>query len=268
MVAKTREESYLNKTIPKVLIPYENEMNEAVKPKYNRILLKMSGEAFGHGGQTGISLDETINIAKQIKKVHEMGVEIAIVVGGGNILRGAQFSAQGEIIDKVTADHMGMLATIINGLALMETLEKIGLEVRLMSSLRVDSVAEFYIRRRAIRHLEKKRIVILAGGTGNPNVTTDTAAANRGVEIKADVLLKATRVDGIYTEDPEKNPHAVRYDHLTFKQVLDKQLKVMDLQGIATCQQHNLPILVFNYKKEGNIERAVLGHPIGTMVTI
>src|SRR5215212_4827911 len=181
------------------------------KPKYGRILLKMSGEAFGHGGQSGISIDETLDIARQIRKTHQAGVQVAVVVGGGNILRGAQFSAGGEIIKEATAHYMGMLATIMNGLALQESLESLGVQTRLQTALRVDSVAEFFIRRRAVRHLEKGRVVILAGGTGNPYVTTDTAAALRGIELKVDILLKATRVDGVYSDDPEKNPHAIRY---------------------------------------------------------
>lgn len=237
------------------------------RPKYSRILLKMSGEAFGHGGQSGISLDETLGIARQIQKTAAAGVQVAVVVGGGNILRGAQFSAKGEVINEATAHYMGMLATIMNGLALQESLESLGVQTRLQTALRVDSVAEFFIRRRAIRHLEKGRVVILAGGTGNPFVTTDTAAALRGIELKAQVLLKATRVDGVFSDDPEKNPHAVRYDRLTYDRVFKEKLQVMDLSAIEMCEKKRLPILVFNYKKEGNIERAVAGHPIGTLVS-
>lgn len=237
------------------------------RPKYSRILLKMSGEAFGHGGQSGISLDETLGIARQIQKTAAAGVQVAVVVGGGNILRGAQFSAKGEVINEATAHYMGMLATIMNGLALQESLESLGVQTRLQTALRVDSVAEFFIRRRAVRHLEKGRVVILAGGTGNPFVTTDTAAALRGIELKAQVLLKATRVDGVFSDDPEKNPHAVRYDRLTYDRVFKEKLRVMDLSAIEMCEKMKLPILVFNYKKEGNIERAVAGHPIGTLVS-
>jgi uridylate kinase len=236
-------------------------------PKYSRVLLKMSGEAFGHGGQSGISIDETLNIARQIKRTVQTGVQMAIVVGGGNILRGAQFSAKGEVINEATAHYMGMLATIMNGLALQEALESMQVHTRLQTALRVDSVAEFFIRRRAIRHLEKGRVVILAGGTGNPYVTTDTAAALRGIELRANVLLKATKVDGVYTDDPEKNPHAVKYDRLTYERVFKEKLRVMDLSAIEMCEREKLPILVFNYKKEGNIERAIAGHPIGTLVT-
>jgi uridylate kinase len=237
------------------------------KPKYSRVLLKMSGEAFGHRGQSGINLDETLGIARQIQRTVQTGVQMAVVVGGGNILRGAQFSAKGEVITEATAHYMGMLATIMNGLAIQETLESLGVQTRLQTALRVDSVAEFFVRRRAIRHLEKGRVVILAGGTGNPFVTTDTAAALRGIELEVDVLLKATRVDGVYSDDPEKNPHAVRYDRLTYDRVFKEKLRVMDLSAIEMCEKGKLPILVFNYKKEGNIERAIAGHPIGTLVS-
>jgi uridylate kinase len=245
----------------------EAASSESFKPKYQRVLLKMSGEAFGHGGQTGISIDETMEIANQLKRVVSKGVQLAVVVGGGNILRGAQFTAGTTVIKEATAHYMGMLATIMNGLALQEALESIGCTTRVMTALRLDNVAEFFVRRRAIRHLEKGRIVILAGGTGNPYVTTDTAAALRGVELDANVLLKATRVDGIYSDDPEKNPHAVRYEKLTYKQVFRDTLRVMDLSAVELCQKSKLPIVVFDYKREGNLERAIAGHPIGTVVT-
>src|SRR4051812_26404242 len=186
------------------------------RPKYRRVLLKMSGEAFGPGGQSGISIDETLGIARQIQKTHQSGVQIAVVVGGGNILRGAQFSAGGEIIKEATAHYMGMLATVLNGLALQQGLESIQCETRLQTAIRMDTVAEPYIQRRALRHLEKGRIVTLAGGTGNPFVTTDTAAALRGRDLEVDIVLKATRVDGVYTEDPEINPHAILYERLTY----------------------------------------------------
>jgi uridylate kinase len=241
--------------------------DDPFKPKYMRILLKMSGEAFGHGGSSGISIDETQGIARQIQRVHSHGVQVAVVVGGGNILRGASFSGKGEVIKEATAHYMGMLATLMNGLALQEVLEGLGVQTRLQTALRVDSVAEFFIRRRAIRHLEKGRVLILGGGTGNPYVTTDTAAALRGIELEADILLKATRVDGVYTEDPEKNPHAVKYEQLTYDRVFKEKLRVMDLSAIEMCEKEKLPILVFNYKKEGNIERAVAGHRVGTLVT-
>jgi uridylate kinase len=193
-------------------------------------------------------------------------VQLAIVVGAGNILRGAQFSAGGRVIKEATAHYMGMLATVLNGLALQDALESLNCETRLQTAIRMETVAEPYIRRRCTRHLEKGRIVILAGGTGNPFVTTDTAAALRARELQAEILLKATRVDGVYSEDPEQNPHAVRYDKLTYAQVLRDNLHVMDMAAISLCREGKLPILVFNFKREGNIERAIAGHPIGTLV--
>jgi uridylate kinase len=239
---------------------------EALKPRYKRVVLKLSGEGFGHSGKSGISIDETLSIARQAQRVLQRGVQLAIVVGAGNILRGAQFSAGGEVIREATAHYMGMLATVLNGLALQDALESLRCETRLLTAIRMETVAEPYIRRRAIRHLEKGRIVILAGGTGNPFVTTDTAAALRARELEADVLLKATRVDGVYSEDPEENPHAVRYDKLTYAQVMRDNLRVMDMAAISLCREGKLPILVFNFKREGNIERAIAGHPLGTLV--
>ncbi len=244
-----------------------SDSNDGLRPRYRRVLLKMSGEAFGYGGKSGISIDETLAISHQIKRVVSRGVQLAVVVGGGNILRGAQFSQSGQIINEATAHYMGMLATVMNGLALQETLESIGMETRLLTALRLDNVAEFFVRRRAIRHLEKGRVVILSGGTGNPFVTTDTAAALRGRELNAEILLKATRVDGVYSEDPEKNPHAVRYEKLNYEQVMRDNLRVMDMAAIDMCREHALPILVFNYKREGSIERAIAGNMIGTLVT-
>jgi uridylate kinase len=236
-------------------------------PKYKRVLLKLSGEALGFGGgKLGINLDETRDIAEQLKRVAERGVQLAIVVGGGNLLRGAQFTAGGESIKPATADYMGMLATVMNGLALQDTLEAMGVETRLQSAVRMETVAEPYIRRRAIRHLEKGRIVILAGGTGNPFVTTDTAAALRGTELQADVLLKATKVDGVYNSDPVKNPYAEKFERLTFEQVIQKQLGVMDIGAFEMCRLAKLPILVFNYKQDRAIERAIAGQTIGTIV--
>ena len=240
---------------------------DPLRPRYQRVLLKLSGEAFGHAGKSGISLDETLAIATQLKRVAERGVQLAVVVGGGNLLRGAQFSAGSSAIKATTADQMGMLATVMNGLALQDVLESLDIQTRVMSAVKLDSVAEPFIRRRAIRHLEKKRVVILVGGTGNPFVTTDTAAALRGVELGVDILMKATRVDGVYSEDPEKNPHAVRYDRLTYHQVLTARLKVMDVSAFDMCETAKLPILVFNYKQDGAIEKAIAGHPIGTVVT-
>jgi uridylate kinase len=239
---------------------------DTLKPKYGRVVLKLSGEGFGHRGKSGISIDETLSIARQAQRVVARGVQLAIVVGGGNILRGSQFSAGGQIIKEATAHYMGMLATVLNGLALQDALESLACETRLQTAIRMETVAEPYIRRRCIRHLEKGRIVILAGGTGNPFVTTDTAAALRARELQADILLKATRVDGVYSEDPELNPHAVRYEKLTYSQVLRDNLRVMDAAAISLCREAKLPILVFNFKREGNIERAIAGHPLGTWV--
>jgi uridylate kinase len=239
---------------------------DSLKPKYRRVILKLSGESFSPNGKSGINIDETLNIAHQVKRVHGRGVQLAIVVGAGNILRGAQFSAGGTVIKESTAHYMGMLATVLNGMALQSAMESIQCETRLMTALRMETVAEPFIHRRAIRHLEKGRIVILAGGTGNPFVTTDTAAALRARELNADVLLKATKVDGVYSEDPEINPHAVRYERLSHIQVIRDNLRVMDTAAIDLCKSAKLPILVFNFKKEGNIERAIAGHPIGTLV--
>src|SRR6266852_58214 len=239
---------------------------ETLKPKYKRVILKLSGEGFGHSGKSGISIDETLSIARQAQRILLRGVQLAIVVGGGNILRGAQFSAGGEVIREATAHYMGMLATVLNGLALQDALESLRCETRLLTAIRMENVAEPYIRRRAIRHLEKGRIVILAGGTGNPFVTTDTAAALRARELEANILLKATRVDGVYSDDPEQNPHAVRYSRLTYDQVMRENLRVMDMSAISLCREASLPILVFNFKREGNIERAIAGHELGTVV--
>jgi uridylate kinase len=244
----------------------EPPANDPLKPVYKRVVLKLSGEAFGPQGKSGISIDETLDIARQAHRILSKGVQLAIVVGGGNILRGAQFSAGGEVIKEATAHYMGMLATVLNGLALQSALESLNIETRLQSAIRMDSVAEPYIQRRCLRHLEKGRIVILAGGTGNPFVTTDTAAALRSRELEAEILLKATNVDGIFDVDPRINPHATQYDRLTFQQVLRDNLRVMDMQAISTCRDGNLPILVFNFKTEGNIERAIAGHPLGTLV--
>jgi uridylate kinase len=251
-------------------------MKTAIMPKsdpktpagpYKRIILKLSGESFAPSGERGISMTEIVHISSQVYRAKQQGVEIAIVIGGGNILRGAQFIAGSSGVHEATAHYMGMLATVINGLALQDALESLGCETRLMSTLRMDGVAEPFIRRRARRHLEKGRIVILAGGTGAPFVTTDTAAAQKALELEADILMKATRVDGVYTDDPEKNPAAELYENLTFEEVRNQNLRVMDPTAIAHCMEHNLPILVFNYREDGNIERAVRGERIGTRVT-
>ena len=235
-------------------------------PRYRRVILKLSGESFCHAGERGISMTEVLHIAKQTFQAKQQGVEIGIVIGGGNILRGTQFKSGNTSIQEATAHYMGMLATIINGLALQDALESLGCETRLQTAIRMEGVAEPYIRRRARRHLEKGRIVILAAGTGSPFVTTDTAAAQRAMELGADILLKATRVDGVFSDDPEKNPHAVLYRELTYEEVRNQNLRVMDTTAIAHCMEHNVPILVFNYKKEGNIQRAVNGEKVGTII--
>ena len=234
---------------------------------YKRIILKLSGESFALPGERGISMQEVVDIATQTYRAAQLGVEIGIVIGGGNILRGAQFTAGNSSIQEATAHYMGMLATVINGLALQDALESLGCATRLMSAVRMDGVAEPFIRRRAKRHLEKGRIVILAGGTGAPFVTTDTAAAQKAMELEADILMKATRVDGVYSADPEQDSTAKLFRRLTYRDVRDQNLRVMDSTAIAHCMEHNLPILVFNYRIDGNIERAVRGEDIGTLVS-
>ncbi|MEQ8210089.1 MAG: UMP kinase [Lacipirellulaceae bacterium] len=243
-------------------------MPDATPPgPYKRVILKLSGESFAKKGERGIDMEEVVHIATQTFRAKELGVEIAIVIGGGNILRGAQFTAGNSSIHEATAHYMGMLATVINGLALQDALESVGCETRLMSAIKMDGVAEPFIRRRAKRHLEKGRIVILAGGTGAPFVTTDTAAAQKALELEADILLKATRVDGVYTADPEKDDSATLYKDLKYADVQQQNLRVMDPTAIAHCMEHNLPIMVFNYREDGNIERAVRGETLGTRVT-
>jgi uridylate kinase len=241
-------------------------MSSEGKAVYKRILLKLSGESFVRSGERGIGMTEVVQIAQQVQQAAALGVQIAVVIGGGNILRGGQFKEGNTAIQEATAHYMGMLATVINGLALQDALESIGCNTRLMTALPMDGVAEPYIRRRAKRHLEKERIVILAAGTGRPYVTTDTAAAQGALELEADVLLKATRVDGVYSEDPEKNPHAVLYRTLTYHDVRDKNLRVMDGTAITHCMEHRMPILVFNFRKAGNILRAVRGEKVGTHI--
>ncbi|PAY15560.1 UMP kinase [Rhodopirellula sp. SM50] len=234
--------------------------------RYQRVVLKLSGESLADSGGRGISSQEMSDIAEQIREAHSSGCQIAIVVGGGNILRGAQFSGSNALVQEATAHYMGMLATVINSLAMQDALETLGLSTRVMSAVPMDKIAETFIRRRAIRHLTKGRVIILAAGIGNPFVTTDTAAAQRALEIDADVVLKATRVDGVYSDDPEKNPHAVLYDQLTYRDVTEKQLRVMDATAIALCQEHSKPILVFNFKKPGSIVRAISGETVGTWI--
>ncbi len=234
--------------------------------KYRRVVLKISGEGFVHPGERGISVDAVLHLARQTYAAARHGVELAIVLGGGNILRGAQFSAGTTCIHEATAHYMGMLATVMNGLALQDALESLGADTRLMTAIRMDGVAEPYIRRRARRHLEKGRIIILAGGTGSPFVTTDTAAAQRALELDADILLKATRVDGVFSDDPEKNPHAILYSKVSYEDMRRQNLRVMDPEAVTKCSEYGLPIMVFNFRKEGNIEQAVLGHRVGTLV--
>jgi len=235
-------------------------------PQYKRILLKLSGEALAGGAPFGINAARVKELAAEVAAVAAAGVQVGLVVGGGNIFRGVAAAALN--MDRVTADHMGMLATVINSLALQDALEQIGVYTRVMSAIEMHEVAEPYIRRRCIRHLEKGRIVILAGGTGNPFVTTDTAAALKARELEAEILLKATRVDGVYSDDPEQNPHAVRYSRLTYDQVMRENLRVMDMSAISLCREASMPILVFNFKREGNIERAIAGHELGTIVSV
>lgn len=244
-----------------------SEAETAGTRRFGRVVLKLSGESFTRAGERGISMDEVVHIAKQIHQAAELGCQVAVVIGGGNILRGAQFKGDNHGVHEATAHYMGMLATVINGLALQDALENVGSQTRLMTAIRMDGVAEPYIRRRARRHLEKGRIIILAAGTGSPFVTTDTAAAQRALELEAEVVLKATRVDGVYSEDPEKNPHAVLYRQLEYTQVLEQNLRVMDHTAIAQCMEHRLPLLVFNYKKDGNISRAIQGEPVGTLIS-
>ncbi len=235
------------------------------KPRYSRILLKLSGEALMGRKQFGIDPEVLNRYAEEIGRIQGSGVQIGIVIGGGNIYRGVENSSDG--VEKVVGDQMGMLATIINGLALQGALEHHDIFTRLQSSITMEEIAEPFILRRAIRHLEKGRVVIFGAGTGNPYFTTDTAAVLRAVEIKADVLIKGTRVDGVYSADPEKNPKASRYPTISYADVLRKNLKVMDLTAITLCKENNMPIIVFNMNKPGNLERLVMGDSIGTIVS-
>ncbi|MEZ7494236.1 UMP kinase [Leeuwenhoekiella aequorea] len=234
--------------------------------QYKRILLKLSGEALMGNRQYGIDPDRLAEYAEEIKKVLDKGVEVAIVIGGGNIFRGLAGASRG--MDRVQGDHMGMLATVINGLALQSALEEAGIQTRLQSAIQINEVAEPFIRRRAIRHLEKGRVVIFGGGTGNPYFTTDSAAVLRAIEIHADVILKGTRVDGIYTSDPEKDDKAVKFDFISFEDVLQKGLKVMDTTAFTLSQENELPIIVFDMNKQGNLLKVVNGEAIGTTVNL
>ncbi|MDB5004753.1 MAG: kinase [Mucilaginibacter sp.] len=232
--------------------------------KYKRILLKLSGESLMGDRQYGIDNKQVLQYAQDIKAVHDKGIEIAVVVGGGNIFRG--LSAEKSGMERAQADYMGMLATVINCMALQNALESVGVETRLQSAIKMEQICEPYIRRRAMHHLEVGKIVIFGAGTGNPYFTTDTAASLRAIEIKADVVLKGTRVDGIYTADPEQDPTATRYDEISFQEVYDKGLNVMDMTAITLCQENKLPIIVFDMNKPGNFMKIAEGEQIGTLV--
>jgi uridylate kinase len=241
-------------------------VSSVATPVYKRTLLKLSGEALMGDQQFGVDPAVATRIAKDVGDVQQLGVETAIVIGGGNIFRGLAASARG--MDRATADYMGMLATVINALALQDALEQLSINTRVVSAIEMRAVAEPFIRRRAIRHLEKGRVVIFAAGTGNPYFTTDTAAALRAMEIKADVILKGTKVDGIYSADPMLDAQATKYTTISYLQVLERQLKVMDATAISLCMDNKLPIVVFNLRQAGNIKRVVLGEPIGTTVSM
>ena len=232
---------------------------------YKRVLLKVSGEGFCKTGGFGLESEEVNAIARQIQDVASDGCELAVVVGGGNFLRGVQFSEKANI-KRATADYMGMVATVINAMALQDALESLGVHTRVQCAIEMKDVAEPFIRRRCIRHLEKGRVVILAGGTGNPFFTTDTCAALRASELGAEVLLKATKVDGVYSEDPERNPKATRYESLSYDDCLRQNLQIIDVAAISLCRENHIPIIVFNLKREGNIRRVVAGEPIGTRI--
>ncbi len=233
--------------------------------RYSRVLLKLSGEALMGDGTYGIDPNVATRIASEVADIQSLGVQTAIVIGGGNIFRGVAAGARG--MDRSTADYMGMLATVMNALALQDALEQQGVATRVLSAIEMRAVAEPFIRRRAIRHLEKGRVVVFAAGTGNPYFTTDTAAALRAMEVKADVILKATKVDGIYTADPVKDPSATRYEEISYLQVLQDRLQVMDATAISLCMDNKLPIVVFNLRTPGNVRRVVSGEPVGTTVT-
>ena len=239
-------------------------MKTAARPVYQRVLLKLSGEAMMGDQPYGIDPIVVKTVAKEVQEVLALGVEVAIVIGGGNIYRGVAASAEG--MDRTSADHMGMLATVINSLALQDSLEKMGIFTRVLSALEMKQVAEPYIRRRAVRHLEKGRVVIFAGGTGNPFFTTDTAAALRAMEVKSQVILKATKVDGVYDSDPFVNLKATKFEKLSYIEVLNLGLRIMDATAISLCMENRLPIIVFNLAQRGNIKRVVLGRKIGTII--
>ena len=239
-------------------------MKAAAQPVYQRVLLKLSGEAMMGDQEYGIDPRVVQTVAQEVREIRTLGVEVAIVIGGGNIYRGVAASAEG--MDRTSADHMGMLATVINSLALQDALEKMGVFTRVLSAIEMNRIAEPYIRRRAVRHLEKGRVVIFAGGTGNPFFTTDTAAALRAMEVKSQVILKATKVDGVYDRDPLVNPKAKKFEKLSYIQVLNLGLRIMDATAISLCMENRLPIIVFNLAQRGNIKRVVLGRKIGTII--
>ena len=235
------------------------------KPAYGRVLLKVSGELLLGGQSFGVDPEVTGQIAREVADVRSLGVQVALVIGGGNIFRGLAASARG--MDRATADYMGMLATIINALAIQDALEQIDVNTRVVTAIEMRAVAEPFIRRRAVRHLEKNRVVVFAAGTGNPYFTTDTAAALRAMEIRADVILKGTKVDGVYTSDPIKDPSAKRFDSISYLQVLEQGLKVMDATAISLCMDNALPIVVFNLQQPGTLRRVILGEPVGSLVS-
>jgi uridylate kinase len=237
---------------------------EVARPRYRRILLKLSGEALLGTRQYGVDPNFCAFIAGQVAEVHRLGVEVGIVVGGGNIFRGLAAAARG--MDRATGDYIGMLATVMNGLALQDAIERAGVATRVMTAIAMNEVAEPYIRRRAVRHLEKGRVVILAAGTGNPYFTTDTAAALRAVEIGAEIILKATKVDGVYDDDPVKNPAAKRYERLSYLEVLDRRLGVLDATAVSLCMENEIPIVVFDLNQPDNITRVAAGEPVGTLI--
>jgi len=240
-------------------------MNTAANGPYKRVLVKLSGEALMGQGDYGIDPAMIKRIAGELHELVEMGTKVAVVIGGGNIFRGAGLARAG--MDRVTGDHMGMLATVMNALAMQDALESLGLYVRVMSAIRINQVCEDYIRRRAVRHLEKNRVIIFAAGTGNPFFTTDTAAALRAIEINADLLLKATKVNGVYSDDPMKNPKATRYPRLSYDKVLSDKLNVMDATAVVMCRDNRLPLRVFNLNNVGDLPRVVRGEDVGTLVT-
>ena len=235
------------------------------QPRFSRVLLKISGESFAEAGQAGIDAGELRNIAQEVQQALVSGVQIAIVVGGGNMIRGANLAKRLDI-DQSTADYMGMLGTVMNGMALKEALEHLGQPARLMTAINMPSIAEPFIRKRALRHMERGRCIILAAGTGNPFFTTDTCASLRATELNCDVVLKATKVDGVYASDPLTDPNAKRFTDLTFTQAIEDRLGVMDLTALSMCMEHDLPVIVFDFKQSGNIKRAIDGENIGTLI--